>query len=456
MRPTIIFLAMCAALALTANLFSVLFPNAGQARVRIMAPPDPHMERALAIMIEHFNRRTDVTIDQNIELLPYSSAEQELLESTLQQQLYDDTPSDYDLIPVASWDLYRIGKWLRPLSFSKPDYEPPQVKGLLHRYGETRAFLTDFRLPLIYLRDDLWTNLQNDPALKARLADLVGKDAVQADGPANWTFKQLLQVASFFSSAQHPESPTRFGLAVPLKGSASVRLLQSLALPQSQTTTSPEPIRLLDWQTTLESFRQSQTNGTIPPTLMDEEETLHAFTSGNTFLMIHWNTAWNRLQSLHKDSIKHSVRFAPLPTAVPASWQPSPNERSLDQKRLIIHGIGLAIPLQSTQWQKAEFFLNWLASPVVQDLYAARGGMPSFGGPIPKTYEPIRPDLSFSLKWSRRFGIPASSGEPANGGFHILQSRLIGLYLTGQLTIKQVLDGFERAGFTRPNRRTIH
>ena len=132
--------------------------------------------------------------------------------------------SEFDLALVTTYTLGRYAPYLDPIDAQVPAeakaaFAPVALQSLTFD-GKLYGVPTDISVHFLYYRKDLVDRLLSDPEWQKRYAAIakekLGRE-MQPKAPDDWTWDDWIAAALFFSAADNPDSPTRFGTVLQMK-----------------------------------------------------------------------------------------------------------------------------------------------------------------------------------------------------------------------------------------------
>jgi multiple sugar transport system substrate-binding protein len=264
---------------------------------------------------------------------------------------------------------------------------------------------TDISLHFLYYRKDLVDRLLSDPDWQKRYAEIakakLGKD-MTPKAPGDWTWDDWIATALFFSAADNPDSPTRFGTVLQMKN-----LIFNVMLWQA-TLVSNGGDWLVDGKPAIDS-PAGHTGLQIYKTLIDARatppgsisyeypEANAAFQAGQAATMLQWNAAYNELNDPAKSpTVAGKVGLAPLPAGSAGH-------------KTHVHSLGIGLNKESKNKGDAGKFLSWLAGKDALTAYAQAGGSP----PVPAILQAMaatRPEFPLVGDFANRYGFVVTGG----------------------------------------------
>lgn len=390
-----LFLSGAAALALAAG--------AAEAQVTVLGWPGGPEETALRAVADLYNARPDVAEEDKVELL-----------FTSRDGFFDKLAVDlaagtdaFDINLIATYSIGRYAPFMEPITLSDQAGAVfgDAVLSTMQFDGQQYGVPTDLSLHFLYTRKDLIDALMADEAARARYAEIALEhlgEALEPKDPAEWTWRDFVANALYFSQSVNPDSPTRYGTVIQMKN-LLFNMMVFHSWPRSYgadwmdaegniTVDSPA------WREALEMAKMLYDLGATPPdsTSYEYAEANAAWTAGQVAAMVQWNAAAGELTAAQPAT----VAFAP-----PAG----PEGRFTH-----IHGLGLGLNAASDNKEGAVAFLQWLSTEEAALAYARAGGAPGLAGDTVAQLAAERPDLVQVGEYASTYGFVMNGGTSAN------------------------------------------
>lgn len=390
-----IFLTSVAALALTTA--------AAQAEVTVLGWPGGPEEAALRAVTEIYNARAETTEANRVELL-----------FTSRDGFFDKLAVDlaagsdaFDINLIATYSIGRYAPFMEPVTLSD---EAGAVFGdtvlsTMQFDGQQYGVPTDLSLHFLYYRSDLIEALLADDAARARYAEIAQEhlgEALEPKDPSEWTWRDFVANALYFSQSVNPDSPTRYGTVIQMKNLLfNMMVFHSWPrsygadwLDEAGNVTVDSPA----YREALEMAKMLYDLGATPPdsTSYEYAEANAAWNSGQVAAMVQWNAAAGELTE-----------------AQPATATFAPPEGP-EGRFTHIHGLGLGLNAASDNKEGAIAFLQWLSTEEAALAYARAGGAPGLAGETVAALAEERPDLVQVGEYASTYGFVMRGATSAN------------------------------------------
>jgi len=319
---------------------------------------------------------------------------------------------EFDLALVTTYTLGRYAPYLEAIDAQVPAearsaFAPVALQSLTLD-GKLYGVPTDISLHFLYYRKDLVDRLLSDPEWQKRYAEIakakLGRE-MQPKAPGDWTWDDWIVAALFFSAADNPDSPTRFGTVLQMKN-----LIFNVMLWQA-TLVSNGGDWLVDGKPAIDS-PAGRTGLQVYKTLIDAKatppgsisyeyaEANAAFQAGQAATMLQWNAAYNELNDPAKSpAVAGKIGLAPLPAGSAGH-------------KTHVHSLGIGLNKASRAKGDAGKFLAWLAGRDALTVYAEAGGSP----PVPAILQAMaaaRPEFPLVGDFANRYGFVVTGGTAA-------------------------------------------
>lgn len=280
--------------------------------------------------------------------------------------------SEYDIYFTASYLIGQHAPYLSPAEGVDPSVylaasvESLQVDGI--QYGVP----LDTSLHFMYYREDLVETLSDtaNADLYASIAnEVLGKSLAPNPDPATWTWDDAIATAAFFTQEYNPDSPTKYGYALPAKNLLyNTMIWNNLLWGLGGNWVDGSGAPAISSEAGLEAIEIYATiydKGLTSPDSAQWEyaETNAALTSGNAMMALQWNAAFSELSTTGETAGKLGI--APPPGSGP---------------RTHVHSLAVALNKFSENQEAAQKWLAFLATEEAMAIYAENGGVPSMPG----------------------------------------------------------------------------
>lgn len=388
-------LSGAAALALAAG--------AADAQVTALGWPGGPEEAALRAVVEIYNARPETTAERKVELL-----------FTSRDGFFDKLAVDlaagtdaFDINLIATYSIGRYAPFMEPITLSDEagTVFGDTVLSTMQFDGRQYGVPTDLSLHFLYFRKDLIDALLADEAARTRYADIAEQhlgERLAPKSPTEWTWRDFVANALYFSQSVNPDSPTRYGTVLQMKN-LLFNMMVFHSWPRSYgadwmdadgTITVDSPA----YREALEMAKLLYDLGATPPdsTSYEYAEANAAWNSGQVAAMVQWNAAAAELTAAQPAT----ATFAP-----PAG----PEGRFTH-----IHGLGLGLNAASDNKEAATAFLQWLSTRDAALAYARAGGAPGLARDTAAALAAERPDLVQVGEYASTYGFVMRGATSAN------------------------------------------
>jgi len=380
-----------------------LWAGAAQAEVTVLGWPGGPEETALRAVAEIYNARPETSEENKVDLLFTS---RDGFFDKLAVDLAAGT-QDFDLNLIATYSIGRYAPHMEPVSLSD---EAEAVFGdtvlsTMKFDGQQYGVPTDLSLHFLYYRQDLIDALLSDDAAKQKYAEIAEQhlgERLEPTEPDNWTWRDFVANALYFSQSVNPDSPTRYGTVIQMKN-LLFNMMVFHSWPRSYgadwmdeagniTVDSPA------YREALEMAQMLYELGATPAdsTSYEYAEANAAWSSGQVAAMVQWNAA-----------------AAELTEAQPATGTTAP-PTGPEGRFTHIHGLGLGLNASTDNREGAQAFLEWLSTSEAALAYARAGGAPGLSDATTQALADERPDLVQSGNYASNYGFVMQGGTSAN------------------------------------------
>lgn len=308
--------------------------------------------------------------------------------------------SEYDIYFTAS---YLVGQHAPYLSEIKgvndSIYLKASIDGL--KVGKKQMALPlDTSLHFMYYRTDLVSTLStaaNVTKYKSISKTVLGKELSPNTNPETWTWDDALATAAFFTKKYNPDSPTKYGYALPAKNLLYNTMIWNdvlWGLGGNWFSGGKPAINSTAGKAAIDVYRTIFTKELTSPESSQWEyaETNAALTSGNAMMALQWNAAYSELSKTGSTAGKVGI------AAPPGSGQ-----------RTHVHALAVGLNKFSKKQAAAQKWMKYLATvPAMKD-YAAAGGVPSMPE-ILNTMVSTNASFANIITYAGQFGYSESAG----------------------------------------------
>jgi multiple sugar transport system substrate-binding protein len=306
--------------------------------------------------------------------------------------------SEYDIYFTASYLVGQHAPYLSDLKGVKDSLYLKASVNSLKVAGKQKALPLDTSLHFMYYRKDLVSTLSANAAKYSSIAKTVlGKDLKPNTNPATWNWDDALATAAFFTQKYNPESPTKYGYALPAKNLLYNTMIWNdvlWGLGGNWLKNGKPNLNTPTGKAAIDVYNTIYTKGLTSPESSQWEyaETNAALTSGNAAMALQWNAAYSELSTT--GATKDQIGIAPPPGKGP---------------RTHVHALAVGLNKFSKNQAAAAKWMAHLATVPAMKTYAAAGGVPS----MPTILQGmVSTNASFAnvIEYAGKFGYSASAG----------------------------------------------
>ncbi len=380
-----------------------LLAGAAQAEVTVLGWPGGPEETALRAVTEIYNALPTTTEENRVNLL-----------FTSRDGFYDKLAVDlaagtttFDIHQIATYSIGRYAPFMDPLTLpdSAQTVFGDTVLSTMQYDGQQYGVPTDLSLHFLYYRSDLIDALMADEAARTRYGDISEQylgERLEPKNPDDWTWRDFVANALYFSQSVNPDSPTRYGTVIQMKN-LLFNMMVFHSWPRSHGANWMDEagnvtVDTPAWREALEMAKMLYDLGATPPdsTSYEYAEANAAWDSGQVAAMVQWNAAATELVGAQPDT------EIVAPPAGP------------EGRFTHIHGLGLGLNSASEHKEGAIAFLNWLSSEEAAIGYANAGGAPGLSSETAAQLADTRPDLVQVGEFASTYGFVMRGGTSAN------------------------------------------
>ena len=308
--------------------------------------------------------------------------------------------SEYDIYFTAS---YLVGQHAPYLSEIKGVNDKIYLKASIDGLKVNKkqmALPLDTSLHFMYYRTDLVSSLSTDAntaKYKQISKTVLGKELSPNTNPETWSWDDALATAAFFTQKYNPDSPTKYGYALPAKNLLYNTMIWNdvlWGLGGNWFKNGKPSINTASGKAAIDVYRTIYTKELTSPESSQWEyaETNAALTSGNAMMALQWNAAYSELSKTGATSGKVGI------AAPPGKGQ-----------RTHVHALAVGLNKYSKKQAAAQKWMKYLATvPAMKD-YAAAGGVPSMPE-ILNTMVSTNASFANIITYAGKFGYAESAG----------------------------------------------
>jgi multiple sugar transport system substrate-binding protein len=342
--------------------------------------------------------------------------------------------SEYDVYFTASYLVGQHAPYLSELKgINDKVYLKASIDGLKVNKKQM-ALPLDTSLHFMYYRTDLVSSLSsaaNTAKYKQISKTVLGKELMPNTDPETWNWDDALATAAFFTQKYNPESPTKYGYALPAKNLLYNTMIWNdvlWGLGGNWFTKGKPSINTAAGKAAIDVYRTIYTKELTSPDSSQWEyaETNAALTSGNAMMGLQWNAAYSELSSTGATKDKVGI-------AVP----PGKGQRTH------VHALAVGVNKYSKNQAAAQKWMKHLSTVKAMENYAAAGGVPS----MPKILNTmVSTNASFAniITYAGKYGY-AEAGGPREFDIYAKLAEVLSPAWVGQKTAEEVAGAADEA-----------
>lgn len=342
--------------------------------------------------------------------------------------------SEYDVYFTASYLVGQHAPYLSELKgINDKVYLKASIDGLKVNKKQM-ALPLDTSLHFMYYRTDLVSSLSsaaNTAKYKQISKTVLGKELMPNTDPETWNWDDALATAAFFTQKYNPESPTKYGYALPAKNLLYNTMIWNdvlWGLGGNWFTKGKPSINTAAGKAAIDVYRTIYTKELTSPDSSQWEyaETNAALTSGNAMMGLQWNAAYSELSSTGATKDKVGI-------AVP----PGKGQRTH------VHALAVGVNKYSKNQAAAQKWMKHLSTVKAMENYAAAGGVPS----MPKILNTmVSTNASFAniITYAGKYGY-AEAGGPREFDIYAKLAEVLSPAWVGQKTSEEVAGAADAA-----------
>ena len=342
--------------------------------------------------------------------------------------------SEYDVYFTASYLVGQHAPYLSELKgINDKVYLKASIDGLKVNKKQM-ALPLDTSLHFMYYRTDLVSSLSsaaNTAKYKQISKTVLGKELMPNTDPETWNWDDALATAAFFTQKYNPESPTKYGYALPAKNLLYNTMIWNdvlWGLGGNWFNKGKPSINTAAGKAAIDVYRTIYTKELTSPDSSQWEyaETNAALTSGNAMMGLQWNAAYSELSSTGATKDKVGI-------AVP----PGKGQRTH------VHALAVGVNKYSKNQAAAQKWMKHLSTVKAMENYAAAGGVPS----MPKILNTmVSTNASFAniITYAGKYGY-AEAGGPREFDIYAKLAEVLSPAWVGQKTAEEVAGAADAA-----------
>jgi len=367
--------------------------SAQNTTVTMVLWPGPEGD-AMQKVVDGYNAGQGLQDKVNVKMVLLSRDNTFAKEATLMKS----RSKEYDIYFTASYLVGQHAPYLAEVKgVDKSLYLKASVDSLVVK-GQQMALPLDTSLHFLYYRKDLIDTLPaNADKYSAIAKSVLGKDLKPNANPDTWTWDDALATAAFFTKKYNPDSPTKYGYALPAKNLLYNTMIWNDVLwglggnwlkngkPNLDTPTG---------RAAMDVYYTIYTKGLTSPesSAWEYAETNAALESGNAALAIQWNAAYSELSTTGATKGELGI------TTPPGTGQ-----------RTHVHALAVALNKFSTKQAAAAKWMAYLSTAPAMKAYADAGGVPSMPA-ILKEMIPENASFANLIEYAGKYGYSESAG----------------------------------------------
>jgi multiple sugar transport system substrate-binding protein len=294
------------------------------------------------------------------------------------------------------------------------------------------ALPLDTSLHFLYYRKDLIGTLAANAEKYSAIAKTVlGKDLKPNTNPDTWTWDDTLATAAFFTQKYNPDSPTKYGYALPAKNLLYNTMVWNdvlWGLGGNWLKNGKPNLNTASGKAAMDIYYTIYSKGLTSPESSQWEyaETNSALESGNAAMAIQWNAAYSELSTT--GATKGTVAI----TTPPGAGQ-----------RTHVHALAVGLNRYSTNQAAAAKWMAYLATVPAMKAYADAGGVPSMPSILKGM---IANNASFAniIDYAGKYGYSESAG-PREFDIYASLAEVLSPVWAGQKTSSDVAKAADAA-----------
>jgi multiple sugar transport system substrate-binding protein len=419
-------IALATALSLVVGL--AVLPNANAATtVKMVLWPGPEGD-AMQKVVDAYNTSQGKKDGVTVKMILLSRDNTFAKEAALMKA----KSSEYDIYFTASYLVGQHAPYLSDLKGIKDSRYLKASVNSLKVAGKQKALPLDTSLHFMYYRTDLINSLPANAAKYSSIAkEVLGKDLKPNTNPATWTWDDALATAAFFTQKYNPESPTKYGYALPAKNLLYNTMIWNdvlWGLGGNWLKNGKPNLNTPTGKAAIDVYNTIYTKGLTSPDSSQWEyaETNAALTSGNAAIALQWNAAYSELSTT--GATKDQIGIAPPPGK---------------GQRTHVHALAVGLNKFSKNQAAAAKWMAHLATVPAMRTYANAGGVPSMPTILKGM---VSKNASFAnvIEYAGKFGYSASAG-PREFDMYAALAEVLSPAWSGQKTSADVAKSADEA-----------
>lgn len=334
------------------------------ATVKMVLWPGPEGD-AMQKVVDNYNATLGAEEGVQVEQILLSRSDTFSKEAALMRS----ESSEYDIYFTASYLIAQHAPYLTPLEGVNRDLYMTSSVDSLRVDDQQYGLPLDTSLHFMYYRTDLVAAL-SEPENAAKYGDIteqvLGKRLEPNVEPDTWTWDDALGTAAFYTQQYNPDSPTKYGYALPAKNLLFNTMIWNdllWGLGGNWLDENGQPaIDSEAGRQAIDIYSTIYTKGLTSPDASQWEyaETNAALTSGDAMMGLQWNAAYPELNST--GATANLIGIAPPPGSGP---------------RTHVHALAVGLNKFAANPEAAKKWMAYLATEDAMKIYAENGGVPS-------------------------------------------------------------------------------
>jgi len=392
MRIKKISIALVSALSLVVGLAVLPAANAATT-VKMVLWPGPEGD-AMQKVVDKYNASQGKKDGVKVKMILLSRDNTFAKEAALMKA----KSKEYDIYFTASYLVGQHAPYLSDLKGVKDSLYLKASVNSLKVAGKQKALPLDTSLHFMYYRKDLVASLSANAAKYTSIAkEVLGKDLKPNTDPATWSWDDALATAAFFTQKYNPDSPTKYGYALPAKNLLYNTMIWNdvlWGLGGNWLKNGKPNLNTPTGKAAIDVYNTIYTKGLTSPESSQWEyaETNSALTSGNAAMALQWNAAYSELSTT--GATKDQVGIAAPPGK---------------GARTHVHALAVGLNKYSKNQAAAAKWMAHLATVSAMKAYANAGGVPSMPSILKGM---VSKNASFAniIEYAGKYGYSESAG----------------------------------------------
>jgi multiple sugar transport system substrate-binding protein len=392
MRTKKIMIALVSALSLVVGLAVLPAANAATT-VKMVLWPGPEGD-AMQKVVDAYNASQGKKDGVTVKMILLSRDNTFAKEAALMKA----KSKEYDIYFTASYLVGQHAPYLSDLKGVKDSLYLKASVNSLKVAGKQKALPLDTSLHFMYYRKDLVASLSANAAKYTSIAkEVLGKDLKPNSDPSTWSWDDALATAAFFTQKYNPDSPTKYGYALPAKNLLYNTMIWNdvlWGLGGNWLKNGKPNLNTPTGKAAIDVYNTIYTKGLTSPESSQWEyaETNSALTSGNAAMALQWNAAYSELSTT--GATKDQVGIAAPPGK---------------GARTHVHALAVGLNKFSKNQAASAKWMAYLATVPAMKAYANAGGVPSMPSILKGM---VSKNASFAniIEYAGKYGYSESAG----------------------------------------------